>query len=99
MLVFSLFYLPVFQGGSLIQAKVQPPSDKSGTISPISSFIQLERYNAIHLVQFVHASLAGLSKVIRGTSLLTSEVQSLASSLLKQEVSTVSPPIYPAYAS
>ncbi|KAJ8027756.1 Cytoplasmic dynein 2 heavy chain 1 [Holothuria leucospilota] len=73
------------QGGSLIQAKVQPPSDKSGTISPISSFIQLERYNAIHLVQFVHASLAGLSKVIRGTSLLTSEVQSLASSLLKQE--------------
>ncbi|XP_071846316.1 cytoplasmic dynein 2 heavy chain 1-like isoform X2 [Apostichopus japonicus] len=73
------------QGGNLVQSKVQPPSDKSGTAGPILSFIQLERYNAVQLVQFVHSSLASLSKVIRGSSLLTSEVQSLAGSLLKQE--------------
>ncbi|XP_063970614.1 cytoplasmic dynein 2 heavy chain 1 [Lytechinus pictus] len=73
------------QGSNLIQTKVQPPSDRSGTQGPIDSFIQLERYNALQLVQFVHSTLAALSKVIRGTSLLTSEVQALASNLLKQE--------------
>ncbi|KAA0202320.1 hypothetical protein HAZT_HAZT003025 [Hyalella azteca] len=38
-----------------------------------------------YMVQAVHRSLAALSKVIRGTLLLTSEVQKLADSLLKQE--------------
>ncbi|XP_022103094.1 cytoplasmic dynein 2 heavy chain 1-like isoform X1 [Acanthaster planci] len=74
------------QGSQLIQMKLQPPSEKSGNSeSPVTSFIQLERYNAITLVQFVHSTLAALSKVIRGTTLLTSEVQKLASLLLKQE--------------
>ena len=38
-------------------------------------------------MQIVHASLASLSKVIRGTALLDAEVQALAGALLKQEVS------------
>lgn len=38
------------------------------------------------IVQSVHRSLAALSKVIRGTLLLTSEVQLLADHLLRQEV-------------
>lgn len=46
--------------------------------SPISSFITLEQFSAIRLVQSVHQSLASLSKVIRGTSLLSPEVQKLA---------------------
>lgn len=66
--------------------KVAPPSDKSGSQSPITSFILLERYNAIKLVQSVHASLAALSKVIRGTQLLTSDVSKMAEALLNQEV-------------
>ncbi len=64
-----------------------PPSDKSGSDSPVKSFILLERYNGIKTVQAVHASLAALSKVIRGTQLLTSDVQHLAEALLNQEVS------------
>ena len=50
------------------------------------SFILLERYNAIKLVQNVHAALASLSKVIRGTQLLTKEVMDLAQALMAQEV-------------
>ena len=69
--------------------KVAPPSDKSGNQSPITSFILLERYNAIKLVQSVHASLAALSKVIRGTQLLTSDVSKMAEALLNQEVCQV----------
>jgi dynein heavy chain 2 len=65
--------------------KISPPSE-TGSDSPVTSFVLLERYNAITLVQTVHASLAALSKVIRGTQLLSSEVQALAGSLLKQEV-------------
>jgi len=66
--------------------KVSAPAE-TGDESPVTSFVQLERYNAIRLVQIVHASLASLSKVIRGTALLDAEVQALAGALLKQEVS------------
>lgn len=62
-----------------------PPNDRQG--SPILSFIVLEQFNAIRLVQSVHQSLAALSKVIRGATLLSSEVQKLASALLNQKVS------------
>lgn len=66
--------------------KVAPPAEKSANESPIISFILLERYNAIRLVQTVHQSLAALSKVIRGTQLLNKDVQNLAAALLNQEV-------------
>ncbi|MBN3304013.1 DYHC2 protein, partial [Amia calva] len=71
------------QGSSLIHQKVSPPSKSQG--SPVLSFIILEQFNAIRLVQSIHQSLAALSKVIRGTSLLTSDVQKLATALLNQE--------------
>lgn len=66
--------------------KISAPTE-TGDETPVTSFVQLERYNAIRLVQIVHASLSSLSKVIRGTTLLDAEVQALAGSLLKQEVS------------
>uniref|UniRef100_A0A8C0I8A9 Cytoplasmic dynein 2 heavy chain 1 n=1 Tax=Bubo bubo TaxID=30461 RepID=A0A8C0I8A9_BUBBB len=71
------------QNSNLIHQKVSPPVEQQG--SPILSFITLEQFNAIRLVQSVHQSLASLSKVIRGTSLLNSEVQRLASALLNQK--------------
>nr|XP_014347414.1 PREDICTED: cytoplasmic dynein 2 heavy chain 1 [Latimeria chalumnae] len=71
------------QGCNLIHQKLSPPNERQG--SPILSFIVLEQFSAIRLVQSVHQSLAALSKVIRGTSLLTSEVQKLATALLSQE--------------
>ncbi|XP_067663541.1 cytoplasmic dynein 2 heavy chain 1-like isoform X1 [Haliotis asinina] len=73
------------QGSQLIQMKVSAPGERSGKDSPILSFIQLEFYNSVKLVQKVHASLAALSKIIRGTQLLTKEVQNLAAALLNQE--------------
>ncbi|KAK7096855.1 hypothetical protein V1264_003902 [Littorina saxatilis] len=72
-------------GSNLIQLKIAMPTDKSGNQSPTLAFLLLERYNGIKLVQSIHASLAALSKVIRGTQLLTSEVQKLAAALLEQE--------------
>ena len=69
--------------------KISAPAE-TGEESPVTSFVQLERYNAIRLVQIVHASLSSLSKVIRGTALLDAEVQALAGALLKQEVSDAS---------
>ncbi|XP_064610087.1 cytoplasmic dynein 2 heavy chain 1-like isoform X3 [Liolophura sinensis] len=73
-------------GSQLIQMKVLPPSDTSGHESPIVSFLRLERYNAVKLVQSIHTSLAALSKVIRGSQLVTTEVQNLAAALLTQEI-------------
>ncbi|XP_077466766.1 cytoplasmic dynein 2 heavy chain 1 isoform X1 [Stigmatopora argus] len=71
------------KGSALIQQKVTPPTDKHG--SPVLSFIVLEQFNAIRLVQGIHQSLAALSKVIRGTEHLTPKVQKLATALLNQE--------------
>ncbi|OWK62944.1 Cytoplasmic dynein 2 heavy chain 1 [Lonchura striata] len=71
------------ENSNLIHQKVSPPAEQQG--SPILSFVTLEQFNAIRLVQSVHQSLASLSKVIRGTSLLSSEVQRLASALLNQK--------------
>ncbi|OWF37256.1 Cytoplasmic dynein 2 heavy chain 1 [Mizuhopecten yessoensis] len=73
------------KGSQIIQMRISPPVAKSGQDSPILSFIALERYNAVKLVQKIHHSLASLSKVIRGSQLLTSEVQGLAAALLNQE--------------
>ena len=65
--------------------KVQPPVE-DGTSTPIQSFLQLERYNGIHLVQQINENLAPLSKVIRGISLITNEIQEYAKDLLQNEV-------------
>ena len=72
------------QGSELISKKVSPPSDKLD--SPVLAFISLEHYNAVRLVQAVHSSLADLNKVLRGSALLTTDVQRLARALLRHEV-------------
>ncbi len=74
----------ILQGSELISKRLSPPSEHVD--SPVLEFVCLERYNAVHLVQMVHASLAELNKVIRGNALLSSDVQKLASALLKNEV-------------
>ena len=74
----------VIQGSELISKKVSPPSDKLD--SPVLAFVSLEHYNAVRLVQAVHSSLADLNKVLRGSALLTTDVQRLASALLRHEV-------------
>lgn len=54
------------QGSKILQQKLLPPKDDERT-QPIESFILLEHYNAIQLAQQVHASLASLAKVIKGS--------------------------------
>ncbi|CAM1329611.1 Uncharacterised protein at_DN1743, partial [Pycnogonum litorale] len=76
------------QGLQLIQMKVSAPAhQKTGDNkeSPILSFIELEHFNGIKLVQSIHTSLAGLSKVIRGTALISADIHKLATSLLHHQ--------------
>ena len=64
---------------------MSPPSIKNAEDPPVLSFLRLERYNAVKLVQFVHSCLAALSRVIRGVNLLSADVQALAQALLQGE--------------
>ena len=52
---------------------------------PVKAFIHLEFFNAVTLLQKIHKSLVGLSKVIRGTALLDEAVSKLADFLMRQE--------------
>uniref|UniRef100_T1IHY1 Cytoplasmic dynein 2 heavy chain 1 n=1 Tax=Strigamia maritima TaxID=126957 RepID=T1IHY1_STRMM len=52
---------------------------------PVESFVRLEHYTSIKLVEYIHRSLALLSKVIRGHILLTPDIKVLATALLQQE--------------
>ena len=72
------------QGSELITKKVSPPSDKLE--SPVLAFVSLERFNAVRLVQKVHSSLASLNRVLRGSSLLSTDVHRQAGALLRHEV-------------
>ena len=84
------------QGSSLLQKKLPLPGSETisprgsntprpSQVDPINAFVQLEFYNAVTLLQKVHKSLVGLSKVIRGTSLLDEPVSKLADFLMRQE--------------
>lgn len=80
------------QGENLVQQRVAPPGESSSR-SPITAFVLLERYNAIKLILSVHSSLAALSKVIRGSQLLSKEVHELAQALMAQEVRGLVPAV------
>ena len=70
-------------GSAMLQMKLQFPQGDPN--DPIKSFVLLEKFNGVSLLQKIHKSLAALSKVIRGSSLLDEEVSRLAASLLRQD--------------
>ncbi|XP_057314672.1 cytoplasmic dynein 2 heavy chain 1-like isoform X2 [Hydractinia symbiolongicarpus] len=72
------------QGSQTLQQKVHAPVDNENT-QPVESFVRLEHYNAVLLVQHVHATLSSLAKVIKGTQLVTPTVQKMAVSLMHHE--------------
>ncbi|XP_040068802.1 cytoplasmic dynein 2 heavy chain 1 [Ixodes scapularis] len=76
------------QGSQLIQTRLPATSDppEGSRQSPIESFLKLEHRSGIRLVQEIHATLASLSKVIRGTALLTAEVKEAATALVNHQV-------------
>lgn len=59
------FNICELQGTKVLQQKVQIPLENERT-APVESFVKLEHYNAIQLVQNVHVTLASLAKVIKG---------------------------------
>ncbi|XP_054724974.1 LOW QUALITY PROTEIN: cytoplasmic dynein 2 heavy chain 1-like [Uloborus diversus] len=77
------------QGSQLIHLQLQGSNDEGGgedeDTPPVLSFIRQEYRSGVRLLQTVHASLASISKVIRGAILLTDEIHRLATSLLKHE--------------
>ncbi len=77
------------QGSSLLQVKLATEEAElgngGGDVSPIKAFVELEFRHGVSLLQKMHRSLSGLSKVIRGQQLLDEEVSKLADSLLRQE--------------
>ena len=84
------------QGSSLLQMKISAPGSemaegsvgntpRPNQVDPVKAFAQLEFYNAVTLLQKVHKSLVGLSKVIRGTALLDETVSKLADFLMRQQ--------------
>ncbi|CAG0920502.1 unnamed protein product, partial [Notodromas monacha] len=72
------------QGSDMHKAKLSPP-DLANSDQPVTSFLQLEYYNAVLVVQSVHKSLAELSKVINGSLLLSSKAKRIAADLMQQE--------------
>ena len=89
------------QGSSLLQMKLSAPGSemadgsagntpRQNQVDPVKAFVQLEFYNAVTLLQKVHKSLVGLSKVIRGTALLDETVSKLADFLMRQQT----PPLW-----
>ena len=54
--------------------------------SPVSSFVKLERFNALKLINTIHQSLTALAKVLKGKAMITTDIRQLASALLKREV-------------
>lgn len=55
--------------------------------TPLEIFVMQEFRRAVELVQLVHQSLAAVSKVIRGTSLPTTDALAVGAALIRQEVS------------
>ena len=64
---------PGLRSCTQLQLKLQTPQGEN--TNPIKSFVELEYYNGISVLQNVHKSLAGVSKVIRGSSLLDEKVE------------------------
>ena len=73
------------QGHQVLQKKLSPPQEDENSL-PVTSFIMLELYNAVNLAQHIHSTLASLAKVIKGTQLLTTDVEVLAVALMRQQV-------------
>lgn len=54
--------------------------------NPLEIFVMFEFRRAVELVQVVHQSLAAVSRVIRGTTILNSEALDVGRALVRQEV-------------
>ena len=73
------------KGSNIGQVRMSPPSAKSSD-APISWFVTSECYSGLKLISTINANLAGIKRVLKGTALLTSEINEIATDLLKHQV-------------
>ncbi|TPX62627.1 hypothetical protein PhCBS80983_g00247 [Powellomyces hirtus] len=78
---FLLLWRKLTTGSDLAQRKINQNPDAN----PITAFLELELTNAITLLRRIQADLAAISKVIRGTLLLTNDIVAVAHDLLNGE--------------
>jgi dynein heavy chain 2 len=70
------------QGRDLLKARVPLPTADT---TPVVGFVELEQYNAVQLIQQVHKDLEDLTKIIKGTALLTPGIRAIALALLNRD--------------
>ncbi|KAL2914266.1 hypothetical protein HK105_206212 [Polyrhizophydium stewartii] len=68
-------------GVDLLQKKVVPQADAD----PVVAFFDLELLNALNLIRRIHTDLSSISKLIRGTILLSNDIQMIGTSLMRGE--------------
>ncbi|KAJ3116477.1 Cytoplasmic dynein 2 heavy chain 1 [Phlyctochytrium bullatum] len=68
-------------GNDLLQKKIGSSLD----VDPVNSFLTLELSNGITLLRRIHADLSAISKVLRGTVLMTNDILAVAGSLMASE--------------
>ncbi|KAJ3052007.1 hypothetical protein HK097_006986 [Rhizophlyctis rosea] len=68
-------------GNDLLQRKIAQSTDKE----PVTTFLTLELVNALELMRRIHSELSTISKVIRGTTLVTNEIVKVAAKLMRGE--------------
>ncbi|XP_028968661.1 cytoplasmic dynein 2 heavy chain 1 [Galendromus occidentalis] len=71
------------EGLSIHQQKIDEFGSESE--SPLETFVSNEWSSAVRLVQTIHHNLSEISKIIRGTALVTSASSSIAEQLLRLE--------------
>ncbi len=65
--------------------KLEESSLKNANESPVLSFLHREMTNALALIAEIHHNLGSISKLLRGTQVLTQEMNAIVQSLLRGE--------------
>lgn len=65
--------------------KIENESIRNTKESPTLSFLQREMSNALGLISSIHYNLGAVSKLLRGTLVLTQELDAIVQSLLRGE--------------
>ncbi|KAJ3088912.1 Cytoplasmic dynein 2 heavy chain 1 [Quaeritorhiza haematococci] len=68
-------------GNDLLQKKMTSTND----LTPIPTFFSLEMSNALNIARKIHADLSTISKVLRGSALVSNDISVIATSLMRAE--------------
>ncbi|KAJ3271177.1 Cytoplasmic dynein 2 heavy chain 1 [Borealophlyctis nickersoniae] len=80
---FLQLWKKVNTGNDLIQRKIPA---QTADEEPIITFLTLELTNALTLLRTIHTTLSHISKILRGTLLVSPDIATVASSLMRGDV-------------